>query len=469
VADLDGDSLDEVQVIFRDSYHAYSFSRDSLISQDHQAYFGGTAGILTANLDADPEPEVLLKDLGGRMWLKENALDTGFVVVDTIPEIGGGYLGAPGATMFLRDLNGDGYKDVIVSQLTEYFQYTGRYYETILYHTGDVGAYDLHNNQFLWKYSTPDWIIPPHVPSAQYSTCFDRDGSGRIAVVTWGINDHWWYERNSQDIWVNRYTAKEDLSVFDQSGAQIYFRSSSFEYHVLSGDFVSALPGDEVVIVRYGATTDSLASPNSFGWVMFCLKFVTDTPDVIWAKDCPQPYSNALFWPSGKTDIFALATWSETRLIHSSDGSDAGLITGLKAGVIAHHCRAVASDTTDQIVQAVGNTLYLYQIQEPTDVNEGNPTSIPGCWVLNQNYPNPFNPSTTIAFELLRPMRISLVVYNTVGQVVTILVDSWLPAGPHVVNWNGRNSSGSQVSSGVYLYRLEADGVTPAKKMMLLK
>ena len=73
---------------------------------------------------------------------------------------------------------------------------------------------------------------------------------------------------------------------------------------------------------------------------------------------------------------------------------------------------------------------------------------------LRQNAPNPFNPSTTIGFTVPAAGTVTLTVYNMAGQYVRTLVDATMPAGVHEVTWNGRDSSGRDVASGVYVMRL---------------
>lgn len=90
----------------------------------------------------------------------------------------------------------------------------------------------------------------------------------------------------------------------------------------------------------------------------------------------------------------------------------------------------------------------------------GIPTSI----VLHQNYPNPFNPETNIAFDLKSEGQVSLKVYNTIGQIVATLVNRTMSPGRHTVSFNG-----SSLPSGIYLYRIQADGTTAERKMMLVK
>jgi hypothetical protein len=93
----------------------------------------------------------------------------------------------------------------------------------------------------------------------------------------------------------------------------------------------------------------------------------------------------------------------------------------------------------------------------------------PRSFELEQNYPNPFNPSTRISFSLPKESPVSLQVFDMMGRVVATLVDEVLPPGRHTVVWNGRASDGRQMASGIYFYRLKADGYIATRKMMLLK
>jgi hypothetical protein len=90
-------------------------------------------------------------------------------------------------------------------------------------------------------------------------------------------------------------------------------------------------------------------------------------------------------------------------------------------------------------------------------------------FALGQNYPNPFNPTTTIAFDVPSAGRASLVVYDVAGARVRTLVDGGVTSGHHRVEWDGRNDARDPVGSGVYFYRLAANGAVLTKKMVLLK
>ncbi|MBD3168536.1 MAG: T9SS type A sorting domain-containing protein [candidate division Zixibacteria bacterium] len=90
--------------------------------------------------------------------------------------------------------------------------------------------------------------------------------------------------------------------------------------------------------------------------------------------------------------------------------------------------------------------------------------NIPTETALMQNYPNPFNATTVIPFDLANNGNVSLKVYNLAGQLVETLVDGYMNAGSHNINWDA-----SSVASGVYFYTLQADDYTTTKKLNLLK
>jgi hypothetical protein len=93
----------------------------------------------------------------------------------------------------------------------------------------------------------------------------------------------------------------------------------------------------------------------------------------------------------------------------------------------------------------------------------------PAVFSLSQNHPNPFNPTTRIAFSLDREEPVSLVIYDIYGKVVKRLVDQPMVAGAYSEEWNGQDSQGNSVASGIYFYRLTAGNRTLTKKMVLLK
>ena len=88
---------------------------------------------------------------------------------------------------------------------------------------------------------------------------------------------------------------------------------------------------------------------------------------------------------------------------------------------------------------------------------------------LAQNYPNPFNPNTTIRYELPKGCHVRLAVYDVAGRLVRVLVDEERTGGVHDIIWNGTDSRGLPVASGIYFYRLDAAETVITKKMALLR
>lgn len=88
----------------------------------------------------------------------------------------------------------------------------------------------------------------------------------------------------------------------------------------------------------------------------------------------------------------------------------------------------------------------------------------PTEYALYTNYPNPFNPSTNIKFSLPKASNVKLTIYDAIGREVRTLINNELSAGTHTIQWNATN-----LASGIYLYKIEADDYVKVNKMLLLK
>lgn len=158
------------------------------------------------------------------------------------------------------------------------------------------------------------------------------------------------------------------------------------------------------------------------------------------------------------------------------------------------------------MVQAIGNTdttqhyeyvdtppegLYQYRIRQitndggleltaPIEVNTitgvvGPRDASVGSYELDQNYPNPFNPSTTIRINLPHASKLTVIIYNVLGQEIAIMADGDYEAGKKSFVWNGADGRGQLLPSGIYFYRASAKAIdgsarfTAEKKMLLLK
>ncbi|MBX7152002.1 S8 family serine peptidase [bacterium] len=94
---------------------------------------------------------------------------------------------------------------------------------------------------------------------------------------------------------------------------------------------------------------------------------------------------------------------------------------------------------------------------------------LPQAYALGQNYPNPFNPNTTIKYEVSVKSKITLKIFNIMGQEVKTLASGVKEIGRYDAVWDGRNSKGLQVASGIYIYRLSTPEGSFSKKMIFLK
>ncbi|MBD3287441.1 T9SS type A sorting domain-containing protein, partial [candidate division KSB1 bacterium] len=111
-----------------------------------------------------------------------------------------------------------------------------------------------------------------------------------------------------------------------------------------------------------------------------------------------------------------------------------------------------------KIEESSGTDVLLADIQEPQKL------------ILAQNYPNPFNPTTTIHYILAKTEDVTLKIFNVRGEEIsTLIAGENKPAGQHSIRWNGKDDHGSKVSSGIYIYQLQAGEVIVTKKMSLIE
>jgi hypothetical protein len=102
----------------------------------------------------------------------------------------------------------------------------------------------------------------------------------------------------------------------------------------------------------------------------------------------------------------------------------------------------------------------------PTDAGE-----TPPAWrtMLYRNFPNPFNPSTTIEYSLATTGPVCIEIFDVTGRRIATLVDEVKPPGRHRVIWDGTNTRGARVSSGIFFCRFQAGAYLSTMKMALLK
>ncbi len=115
-----------------------------------------------------------------------------------------------------------------------------------------------------------------------------------------------------------------------------------------------------------------------------------------------------------------------------------------------------------------GGKLQVVSGAPPVSVETEDPL-IPDEFIVHQNFPNPFNPETEIRFALTKDSHVVINVYNTLGQQIATLTDSQYSTGFHSVHWDGKDGNGIRVSSGVYLYQIQAGEFSQVRKMSLIR
>jgi len=240
----------------------------------------------------------------------------------------------------------------------------------------------------------------------------------------------------------------------------------------------------------------NLEDNSQFWWTVKSLDkqgaFSLSDTAIFWTDAYPEPPSN--FWvifPYHEVDGIEPIVefkWEpaidpdpldfvEYTLVYASDWGDTSTYTTV-GGI---------SDTTFTAT-LLNNTEYYWLVEAIdgdsliTASDEGTParfvvgvvgidvlTAIPEEFALHQNYPNPFNPNCTIRYDLPEATSAAILVYDIMGREIIHLVDGHVEPGYHQVIWNGRDKTGREVPTGIYIAKMVTPGFTKSIKMLLLK
>ncbi len=256
----------------------------------------------------------------------------------------------------------------------------------------------------------------------------------------------------------------------DDQGWGINFYSSKINYNLIMGDFVQ-ITGS---IMYYNGLTEISASDS--GAVQVLGHTMVPAPlDIMSGAEMNERTEGSLVrltgyyltnpasWPAaGKNATLKFARGADTVLVFIDketdiDGSPAPQGYYVLTGVIDQFTSSVPPDDKYEIRPRA-----LTDLTQATGI-ERTP-NVPVSYALHQNYPNPFNPVTTIAFELPQADQVKLRVFDLLGKEILTLFEGRLEAGLYKFDFNG-----TQLSSGVYFYRIESKSFTDMKKMTLIK
>ncbi len=329
---------------------------------------------------------------------------------------------------------------------------------------GKIYCYTKSGNQLL--YIDPFTMTPAEV------------GEGGAYADVFSITNH---PETNQLIGI---VAKDDNTTFyriNGTGGDAYklFTKENMYFHAIAYDNTGALYGTTAnkryytIDIETGETTEM----GSLNVTAMCMAFDHTSNQLYLCTD-----------ESNDDNIYTIdiATGDETLVGSTGIGKNIQAVTfdgdGKMWGI--YHGFAASSYLLD-IDPATGAATDLGKINGFVRINgitatnstivagvEDDESTIPDNYILGQNYPNPFNPSTKISFSLPVSAKVTMTIYNVIGEEVLTILDNDLSAGNHVIDFN--TTTDYKLSSGIYFYKLEARGddgtsFTDSKKMILLK
>lgn len=132
---------------------------------------------------------------------------------------------------------------------------------------------------------------------------------------------------------------------------------------------------------------------------------------------------------------------------------------GLPTGIVTS-----LGNNSEYLFASPGNGIWRRALNEVISSVEQNPVESPNCFNLKQNYPNPFNPITNISYSIPKETFVTLKIFDALGRETSTLVNDKKQAGSYTIQWHAAG-----FPSGVYFYRLQADGYAVTKKLIVLK
>ncbi|MFZ1518848.1 MAG: T9SS type A sorting domain-containing protein [Ignavibacteriaceae bacterium] len=160
--------------------------------------------------------------------------------------------------------------------------------------------------------------------------------------------------------------------------------------------------------------------------------------------------------------LFVTTSLPQYQITNSVIGSGGNVVSNSNNNIVSTVGESFIGKSSNTINQNQIGFWFAYQQIIITEVE--NEETIPIVFKLEQNYPNPFNPSTKIKFAVPEKSNVLIKVYDILGSEVATLVNEEMDAG-----WYENNFNAAGLSSGVYLFRMEAGNYVNTKKMILLR
>ncbi len=224
-----------------------------------------------------------------------------------------------------------------------------------------------------------------------------------------------------------------------------------------SSNLFSSIYFDAAEHILYSVVNNQLLRSDDYGransWTTIdILESISDIRQFI-----TDSFVNGLIFLSDSKSIYKSINYGDSfELLLELDHT----ITGLYKKPDSSILYVLTTDELFELDTETKEVTFLKKLPVSNEETKETPSSVK----LHQNYPNPFNPTTTISFELDKPSEITLTVFDALGRRVSELLDGQFSAGYHQIQFNAGN-----LSSGMYIYRLQAGNKVFTKKLTLIK
>jgi hypothetical protein len=342
--------------------------------------------------------------------------------------------------------------------------------------------------RWVRRYNGPD-----HYNDEASDLCVDALGNvyvtGKSMTGTSGSGDHIVtvkYDADGIEQWVarysrNPYTRARAIAIDDSSNVYITGESNgnfvTLKYNwdgnlLWSADYNGSHNGVEVALAIDVDNRGSVYVTGQSGVDYATVKYRNDGVEE-WAARNAGPggahdlvidqFGNAYVTGSSNGDIVTIkySAGGAAQWVARYDGPHGG--SDSPVGIFVDRVGNAYVGGTSASSRGNTYTIIKYSQEDPVAVHESDVNRALN-YRLMQNYPNPFNPTTRIGFQLPMPAHVILKIFDLRGRELAALVNETKPAGLHVAQWTPTN-----LSSGVYVYRLEAGGFVATRKLILLK
>ncbi len=289
-------------------------------------------------------------------------------------------------------------------------------------------------------------------------------------------------------VWTGLQAARQgEVVIFDFGTRILHWSPSTGIDTVTVSRYQGAIPSEVDTYVLGGANHTTIDWPqigsSPDGSVLYIV-YVGFTPDDV---DPVNTLGFGDIWGLFSTD--GGETWSDPINISNPDGSFLGtddrypsispvnhstaLLPGMDAYIVYQSDNLAGSFLQGEESANLDYFLFTgvdFDVPSGIEDGQGGTSSLPKAFALEQNYPNPFNPQTTIRFEVPEGENtIDLSIYDSRGRLVTTLFSGQMESGNHEITWNGHDTSGRQVNSGIYFLKLRSSTTSSTIKMVMLK